>query len=82
MKKEGSRRKTSFEKKNESRSGSPGSGVDLPSRPGFARFLHWLVFCLTRTGPATGLTRAGSGLITMILGQPPHDLNFFQLKKH
>jgi len=78
MKKEGSRRKTTFEKKKR----VSFEFARVRGRPGFARFLHWLVFCLTRTGPATGLTRAGSGLITMILGQPPHDLNFFQLKKH
>ena len=33
---------------------SPGSWVDPPARPGFARFLHWPIFCLTRTSPATG----------------------------
>ena len=33
---------------------------------GFCQFLHWPVFCLTRTGPAIDLTRrAGPGLITM-----------------
>ena len=33
---------------------------------GFCQFLHWPVFCLTRTGPAINLTRrAGPGLITM-----------------
>jgi hypothetical protein len=33
---------------------------------GFCQFLHWPVFCLTRTGPTINLTRrAGPGLITM-----------------
>jgi hypothetical protein len=60
MKKEGSRRKITFEKKSLVR-------VCL-SHPGLARFLHWPVFCLTRTGPATWSTRqAGPSLITKVV---------------
>jgi len=54
MKKEGFRRKTTFEKKKRVSPVSPGSWVDPPARPSFAGFLHWPIFCLTRTSPATG----------------------------
>ena len=70
MKKEGYRRKTTFEKKNRSRSSLPrllGSWVDSPGRPGLVGSLHRSVFWQTRTGPAIGSTRqAGLDLITMV----------------
>ena len=51
MKKEGYRRKTTFEKKN-----TPGLARVCPSRPGHGSTvsLHRPVFWQTRIGPATG----------------------------
>jgi len=47
--------------------GSPGSRVNPPGRPGLTGFLRKLVFNFARTGPATGSTRrAGPGLITVM----------------
>jgi hypothetical protein len=44
MKKEGYKRKSTFEKKEGSPPGSPGSWFDPPGRPGFAGLLHRPVF--------------------------------------
>jgi len=64
IKKEGSRRKTTFEKK------KTGLIRVRPGRPGLAGFFHWPVFYLTRTSSATRSTRlADPGLITRVKGE-------------